>query len=58
MKIVKLGNYLGAGEMIKKDPKLCNIADCQMETPLHWAAKRGYQELVDLLMVNGANYMK
>jgi len=44
--------------MIKKDPKLCNIADCQMETPLHWAAKRGYQELVDLLMVNGANYMK
>jgi ankyrin repeat protein len=40
---------------IKENPKVVNSQDKLMRTPLHWACKRGYDQVVEILVDFGAD---
>jgi ankyrin repeat protein len=50
------GDVQRVNAMITKDPAVVNTKDARFgATPLHWAALKGHEAVVDLLMANGAS---
>lgn len=52
---VKENDIATVERMIKKNKYYVYDYDTVRETALHWAAKRNYKEIIDLLLKNGAN---
>jgi ankyrin repeat protein len=50
------GDVQRVNALITKDPAAVNTKDARFgATPLHWAALKGHEAVVDLLLANGAN---
>ena len=59
MKNVKENNVTVVSNIIKDNMVLIKSTDMIGETPLHWACKRGYCDMVELLCSYGASlYVK
>ncbi|KAL0116568.1 hypothetical protein PUN28_009903 [Cardiocondyla obscurior] len=52
---IKEGNEAKVREFLSDDPALVNKPDEEGMHPIHWAADRGYLEILDHLIKNGAN---
>ncbi len=48
-------DYIGIVKVLLKNKANVNAADENEYTPLHWAAKLGYTEIINILIENGAN---
>jgi len=49
------GDVGGVSELIAKDPTLTKARDIEGMTPLHHAARNGMVDMVQMLLLNGAN---
>ena len=54
-KVVKDANILGIIKMLRVNPDLVNDIDDMKRTPLHFATKRGFNIVVDILLDHGAD---
>ena len=52
---IKSGNIEKIQDMLQEDRSLINLFDSTKQTALHWATRRGYIEIVRLLIKSGAN---
>lgn len=52
---VKRGDVEMVRELLAQDPALVAIRDAEESTPLHWAAWKGYPEVIDALVDAGAD---
>ena len=52
---VKHSKYLRVYIQLYANPRLLEMTDMMMQTPLHWAIKRSDFKMVELLMAFGAN---
>lgn len=58
LKYVKINDIKSVRDMIEYAPQLLNEAvDHIGQTALHWAAKRGYKKLAEMMINKGANMM-
>jgi len=54
-KAVKTGDAAKVRELLAANPELAHIRDGDQSTPLHYAAWKGYPEIIDLLADAGAD---
>lgn len=54
---IKSGNLEKIQEMLQEDRSLIHLFDSTKQTALHWATRRGYIEIVKLLIKNGASIL-
>ena len=54
-KVVKQGDLEKVRAMLEENPELINTQDTQGNTPLHLAAYKGYMEVAELLIAEGAD---
>lgn len=52
---VKEGNKEKVKELLDKKPKLANLIDSEGLLPIHWAADRGYLEIIKKLIEKGTD---
>jgi ankyrin repeat protein len=55
LKAAQTGSTARVKALLDKDPKLANARNPKGSTPLHFAAKGGYRDLVTLLIAKGAD---
>jgi ankyrin repeat protein len=58
LRYIKLGNAERIGELFKEKPelnKMLHRCDGVGMTPLHWAVKRGHDDIIKMLMEKGGN---
>jgi uncharacterized protein len=55
LKAAQAGNTARVKALLAKDPKLVNAANPKGSTPLHFASKGGYTDIVNVLIAAGAN---
>jgi ankyrin repeat protein len=53
--VLGTGDITGIGKLLNDDPGLVAIKGENDETPLHWAAKNGRQDVAELLLTKGAH---
>ncbi|MDX1900496.1 MAG: ankyrin repeat domain-containing protein [Gammaproteobacteria bacterium] len=49
---------LGIAEILLEHKSDIDAQDCFLDTPLHWAAYKGHEAMVKLLLAHGANVLK
>jgi len=54
-KAVKDGNVAAVKALAQTDPALVHATDKEKNTPLHWAAWKGYPDVIDALLDAGAD---
>ena len=52
---VRAGDEAAVGLIMEGDPEAVNARDDRQRTPLHHAAQRGHEEIVELLLFRGAD---